>query len=200
MIKYISFKFNFLKKDSPMSSFRPLLLPAMAVLGLSACSSETSTTASSSSTTIERNIMSANSEKLGTLTLKDLGMGGTAVTVSVSGISEGSHAMHFHETGLCEGPDFKSAGGHYNPTNRAHGKKMADGPHAGDMMNIMVDADLNGQVSFVNERVSINGDHGLPAIFDQDGTALILHEKADDYASQPSGAAGARIGCALLKG
>ena len=182
-----------------MSVLKHVIL-ASAVLALTACSSETTSSDTSSPTTVEKDILSADGAKLGTLTLKDLGMGGTAVTVIVEGISEGSHAMHFHETGLCEGQDFKSAGGHYNPNGRAHGKNMADGPHAGDMMNIMVGEDLTGELNLVNDRVSLKGDHNLPALFDADGSAFILHERADDYESQPSGAAGARIGCAVLKG
>ncbi len=183
-----------------MSFLKPVLLAAAsASLALSACSAQSDTDAGNP-TTVERDILSSDGSTLGTLTLKDLGMGGTSVTVSVSGISEGSHAMHFHEFGRCDAPDFKSAGGHYNPNNRSHGKMVADGPHAGDMMNIEVSADLSGQMTVVNDRVSLYGGHDLPAIFDADGTALILHEKADDYKSQPTGAAGGRIGCALLKG
>jgi Cu-Zn family superoxide dismutase len=183
-----------------MSFLKPVITPllsACTVLALAACSAQTESNADKPST-VERDIMSAEGAILGTLTLKDLGMGGTSVSISVSGISEGPHAMHFHEYGKCDAPDFKSAGGHYNPTNRSHGKMVADGPHAGDMMNIDVGADLKGEMQIVNERVSLYANHDLPAIFDEDGTALILHEKADDYKSQPTGAAGGRIGCAVL--
>ncbi|WP_409433768.1 superoxide dismutase family protein [Litorimonas sp. RW-G-Af-16] len=179
-----------------MPYVKPLSLTLTAILALSACSSQD--TASDSPMTIEQPILSTIGNQLGTVTLRDLGADGTEVKVTVTGISEGSHAMHFHETGKCEGPDYASAGGHYNPTNAAHGTKMANGPHAGDMMNIDVMGDLTGQMTVINERVSINGDHGLPPLLDGDGTALIIHEKADDYESQPSGAAGARIGCAVI--
>jgi len=116
------------------------------------------------------------------------------------GISPGAHAMHFHEIGRCDAPDFTSSGGHYNPTSAAHGHKMADGPHAGDMMNVEVAADGTGTFVVTNARVSINGDHGLPALLDGDGTALILHAGEDDYVTQPTGAAGGRIGCAVIGG
>jgi Cu-Zn family superoxide dismutase len=146
-----------------------------------------------------RDIMTANQDSLGTVTLTDLGAQGTEVTVALSGLDgAGIHAMHFHETGLCEAPDFSSAGGHYNPTGMDHGAMTATGPHAGDMMNIEIDSDGNGLMTVINERVSINGDHGLPALFDDNGSALIIHAGADDYVSQPSGAAGPRIGCALI--
>jgi Cu-Zn family superoxide dismutase len=148
---------------------------------------------------LEREILTPTGATLGTVSLKDLGEGGTQVTVTVSGLDgAGTHAMHFHEIGRCEAPSFTSSGGHYNPTNMAHGKLSPDGPHAGDMMNMEVGNDGMGTLTVINERVSINGEHGLPALLDTDGTALIIHEKADDYTTQPTGAAGGRIGCAVL--
>ncbi len=152
------------------------------------------------SETMTQSILSADSTPLGSLTLEDLGAEGTKITVTVAGVSPGAHAMHFHEIGLCDAPDFKSSGGHYNPTQMSHGHKMPDGPHAGDMMNVQVAADGTGTFIVTNDRVSINGNHGLPALLDADGTALILHAGEDDYISQPTGAAGGRIGCAVVGG
>lgn len=172
-------------------------LTSIAILsGLGGCSNTVNT--AMGTTEIEREILTPDGAKLGTLALKTLKNGTTQVTVTVKNISPGVHAMHFHETGLCEGPDFKSAGGHYNPEQMDHGMEMPNGPHAGDMMNITVGADSTASFSVVNKRVSIDGQNNLPALLDEDGSALILHEKADDYTSQPSGAAGARIGCALI--
>ncbi|MFT6269234.1 MAG: Cu-Zn family superoxide dismutase [Alphaproteobacteria bacterium] len=177
-----------------MTNFKTVLL-LTSVCVLAACSPTTAPDTS----VFERTILTATGDTLGTLTLKDLGEGGTEVTVSVSGLdSAGTHAMHFHEFGLCEAPSFTSSGGHKNPMNMAHGKLSADGPHAGDMMNMEVGSDGKGTLTLINELVSINGDHGLPALLDDDGTALIIHEKADDYMTQPTGAAGGRIGCAVL--
>lgn len=148
---------------------------------------------------IERYILTAERTSIGTISLVDVGIHGTKVTVSLSGLQgAGVHAMHFHETGKCESPDFSSAGGHYNPENTNHGAYASGGPHAGDMMNIEVNEDGIGVMTIVNERVSINGQQQLPALFDDDGSALIIHAGADDYESQPSGAAGPRIGCAVL--
>lgn len=148
---------------------------------------------------VTRDILTAAQDSIGTITLTDLGAQGTEVTVELSGLDgAGIHAMHFHETGLCDAPDFSSAGGHYNPTGMSHGTMTPGGPHAGDMMNIEIDSDGKGMMTVINERVSINGDNDLPALFDEDGSALIIHAGADDYTSQPSGAAGPRIGCALL--
>lgn len=152
-----------------------------------------------STSVFEREILTASGDTLGTLSLKDLGEKGTQVTVSVSGLAgAGSHAMHFHEFGLCDAPGFTSSGGHKNPMNMEHGKMAANGPHAGDMMNLEVGSNGEGSLTVINDRVSINGEYGLPALLDAHGTALIIHEKADDYVTQPTGAAGRRIGCAVL--
>ncbi len=173
-----------------------------ATFSLAACSqNEASSPPPSSATDImTQTILSANGTMLGTLELEDLASAGTKITVKVKGISPGPHAMHFHETGKCDAPDFKSSGGHYNPGGVSHGFKVSDGPHAGDMMNVIAAEDGTGTFIVTNERVSINGNHGLPALLDADGTALILHAGQDDYQSQPSGAAGPRIGCAVVGG
>jgi len=118
------------------------------------------------------------------------------VKVEVKGLTPGTRAMHFHEIGRCEAPDFTSSGGHFNPAGVAHGQ-VEDGPHAGDMMNIEIDADGNGSFSVLNDMVSVkSGD--LPALMDADGTALVIHAGPDDYESQPSGAAGPRVACAVI--
>ena len=185
-------------------SSKPAIFSAMiaASLSLAACSQNeaSSPDTANPSRTLTHSISGADGTALGSLLLQDLGADGTKITVSVDGISPGPHAMHFHEIGKCDAPDFKSSGGHYNPTSSSHGHKTAEGPHAGDMMNVEADADGTGTFIVINERVSINGNHGLPALLDADGTALILHAGADDYESQPSGAAGSRIGCAVVGG
>ncbi|WP_416878036.1 superoxide dismutase family protein [Litorimonas sp.] len=146
-----------------------------------------------------RDIMNPEGETIGTVTLTSLGMSGTEVKVDVSGLEQGTHALHFHQTGKCEGPDFASAGGHFNPTDKEHGFDVADGPHAGDMENIDVGINGEGVFTVTNKRVSIrSNDSELPALLDADGAALMIHQKADDYTSQPSGAAGARVGCAVI--
>lgn len=146
-----------------------------------------------------KDIMNPEGETIGTVTLTSLGMGGTEVKVDVSGLEQGTHALHFHQTGKCEGPEFTSAGGHFNPTNKEHGFDVVDGPHAGDMENIDIGVNGEGVFTVTNERVTIRSNESeLPALLDADGAALMIHQKADDYTSQPSGAAGARVGCAVI--
>lgn len=184
---------------NPVKSALSIMLLTTA-FGLASCAQNEASTPEAVAGQLTQTILNANSKALGSLVLEDLGATGTRVTVTVEGISPGAHAMHFHEIGKCVAPDFKSSGGHYNPAGASHGMNMANGPHAGDMMNVDVAADGTGSFIVTNERVSINGDHGLPALMDADGTALILHAGADDYETQPTGAAGGRIGCAVIGG
>ena len=136
-------------------------------------------------------IHNSDGAKIGTLEIEALNEGGVAVKVDVSGLTPGSHAMHFHAIGRCDGPDFKSSGGHYNPSDVPHGE------HAGDMMNVDVSSDGTGKFNVTNGKVNIKTG-SLPALMDSDGTALIIHAGEDDYTSQPSGAAGPRVACALI--
>ncbi|MEA1053403.1 superoxide dismutase family protein [Lamprobacter modestohalophilus] len=119
---------------------------------------------------------------------------GVLLHARLGGLPAGVHAFHIHETGACE-PPFDSAGGHLTAEEaNAHGYLVEDGPHLGDMPNIHVPG--NGRLEIeVMTRVS-DMDKRL---FDRDGAALVIHEGADDYHSQPSGAAGPRIACGVIK-
>ncbi|MFB9374836.1 superoxide dismutase family protein [Algimonas porphyrae] len=144
-------------------------------------------------------VMNTSGAEIGTVTVSDQSAGGVTVTLDVTAITAGAHAVHFHETGRCDGPDFTSAGGHYNPMGNNHGFDAdAPNPHAGDMPN--VEAPQSGVVQTVieNERVSLSPREGMAPLFDANGTAFIIHADADDYVSQPTGAAGSRIACAVI--
>ena len=116
--------------------------------------------------------------------------------VQVSGLTEGTHAVHLHETGTCEGPGFQSAGGHWNPQGNQHGRDNPQGSHLGDLANMTVSADGTGRSDFIVEGVSLNS--GQYMLEDADGTALLIHAGADDYQTDPSGDAGDRVACAVL--
>lgn len=112
----------------------------------------------------------------------------------LSGLSEGEHAIHIHQTADCSAADGSSAGGHWNPTNEPHGKWGAsEGYHKGDIGNFNADADGNAKVEFETDEWCIGCDDENKNIL---GKGVIVHQGVDDYTSQPSGAAGARVSCA----
>jgi superoxide dismutase, Cu-Zn family len=105
------------------------------------------------------------------------------------------HAIHFHETGKCE-PPFRSAGGHFNPTKKAHGMMDQGGLHAGDLPNLIVPK--SGKLTFEVFAEDLTLAAGPNTVLDGDGTALIIHAKRDDYHTQPSGDAGDRMACGAI--
>ena len=122
---------------------------------------------------------------------------GVLLEVEMEGLSPGWHGFHVHETGQCKTPDFKSAGGHFNPGNTGHGFLARKKPHAGDMPNIFVGDDGKARFQFLVEDVTLRD--GKRALLDKDGSAIMVHSKADDFRSQPSGDAGDRVACAEAK-
>lgn len=114
---------------------------------------------------------------------------------ALMGLPPGTHALHFHEVGKCE-PPFKSAGGHFNPTKKNHGVMDPGGLHAGDLPNLIIPK--SGKLDFELFAEDLTLAEGPNTVLDADGTALVLHAKADDYKSQPSGDAGDRIACGTI--
>jgi superoxide dismutase, Cu-Zn family len=108
------------------------------------------------------------------------------------GIAPGTHAIHIHEVGQCE-PPFKSAGAHFNPTGKKHGFLDKQGDHAGDLPNIHVPKNAPLSVEFLITEVSLAS--GKANLSDADGFAIVIHEKADDYKTDPAGDSGDRIAC-----
>ena len=117
------------------------------------------------------------------------------LTVDIEKASPGLHAVHIHATGDCSAPDGTSAGGHWNPTDEAHGRWGGDSFHLGDLGNIPVGADGTGYI----ERTTDLWDMGTGSDRDIVGKAIIVHAGEDDFTSQPAGAAGARIGCGVIE-
>lgn len=114
---------------------------------------------------------------------------GTLVRIAFTGVPPGPHALHVHETGVCQG-DFASAGGHFNPAGAAHGYWHEGGPHGGDLPTVFIPQAGETTVSVFSERLRVDD-----TLLDDDGAALVLHAKADDYRSQPAGDSGDRIAC-----
>ncbi len=120
--------------------------------------------------------------------------GGVEVTISVEGLTPGDHGWHVHEKGDCSAPDAKSAGDHFNPENHKHGAPDAAEHHAGDFGNLTAGKDGKATKTFTMKGVTVTD--GPSSVV---GRALIVHDKQDDLKTQPSGNAGARVACGVIK-
>ncbi|MES2493496.1 MAG: superoxide dismutase family protein [Pseudomonadota bacterium] len=121
---------------------------------------------------------------------------GYRLSGTLQGLPAGVHGIHLHMVGVCDAPEFTSAGGHLNPAGRKHGALNPAGAHLGDLPNITASADGLAQlnVELPGSRTDLDRD-----LFDHDGTALVAHAIADDYLTDPSGNSGSRVACGVLK-
>ncbi|MGJ8536655.1 MAG: superoxide dismutase family protein [Parasphingopyxis sp.] len=122
---------------------------------------------------------------------------GIRVVLRARGMAPGVKAAHIHMTGQCEGPGFASAGGHWNPLGREHGRENPGGQHMGDMPNLIVGQDGMGLLEVIITGGRI--DQGRAPLLDEDGAALMIHAGPDDYRSDPAGDAGPRIACGVIE-
>lgn len=136
-------------------------------------------------------LRTADGKDVGRATVREVA-GGLRVTIDARFMPPGMHGAHLHTVGRCEGPGFESAGGHWNPGMTRHGSMNPQGPHAGDLPNLMVGADGRGTLGVNLAGASFDG------LLDADGAALVVHANADDMMTDPSGSSGARIACGVL--
>lgn len=121
---------------------------------------------------------------------------GVGVTIAATGLPPGVHGVHLHAVGACDAPTFESAGAHWNPTGRHHGRDNPQGSHLGDLANLNIGADGGGESIFAIGAARLS--EGASAIMDADGASLVVHAKPDDYKTDPSGDSGDRIACAVV--
>lgn len=124
--------------------------------------------------------------------------GNLLVNINAQNMSKGPHGVHIHATGKCEGPDFKSAGGHWNPGDKEHGFDNPKGAHMGDFFNLDIGEDGTGSLEATIAGGSLK--EGESALLDADGAAFVVHEGPDDFKTDPSGESGGRLACGVFKG
>jgi len=143
-------------------------------------------------------IKNGTGEDVGSATFKAVKKG-VKVEVKLKNFPIGMHGVHIHQNAKCEGPDFKSAGPHFNPDGKQHGFENPMGHHNGDIpVNVAVDENHAGEATFVMTAVSL--DKSAPnSLFLNGGTSIVVHEKADDMKTDPSGNSGNRIACGVIQ-
>ena len=140
-------------------------------------------------------VKDAQGKDVGTIVLWQKGPG-VGLKLRLHDLPPGEHGIHFHQNPKCDAPDFKSAGPHFNPDAKKHGLENPEGHHAGDMQNFTVDAKGKADAKLEDKDVTLGDD--AHSLFSNGGTAIVIHAKADDMKTDPSGNSGDRIACGVI--
>ncbi|CAG9620997.1 superoxide dismutase family protein [Sutcliffiella rhizosphaerae] len=146
-------------------------------------------------TTLDVELYNADGDSLGVAKVSE-DSGGVKIELNLEGLPPGEHGVHIHETGLCDPPDFKTAGNHFNPDDKEHGLMHPEGAHVGDLPNIIVKDDGTVIAELIAPEATLKD--GKTSLFGKDGTAIIITETPDDGMTQPTGDSGERIACGLI--
>ena len=195
-----------------MRFIQPLLI--LLILGIAACQNDNTSdgsavpaaegpaeaksaaeTAESASATAD--FHNAEAALVGTATFTQAA-DGVLVRVEFNNLQAGPHALHIHDSGLCEPPEFTSAGDHFNPDGKEHGFNNPNGPHAGDLPNFTVAEDGKASLETLNPRVSLQ-QGAANSLLKPGGTSLVIHMGTDDYQTDPAGDSGERIACGVVQ-
>ena len=143
-------------------------------------------------------LKTSTGQDAGTATFRETVKGKLHIKLDLKNLPEGDHAVHIHQNPVCDAPDFKGAGGHFNPDKKQHGTKNPMGHHAGDLPeNIAVGMDGTANKTFTVNYLSLNPD-APNSILANGGTSIMVHAKADDMLTDPTGNAGNRIACGVI--
>jgi Cu-Zn family superoxide dismutase len=170
---------------------------ALSLLALGACAMSGSKPAESSAPSVaaRAELRDAGGASKGTAIVTQMS-GGIRLVIDASGLPAGAHGFHIHSIGKCDAPDFATAGPHWNPTGKAHGRDAPGGMHMGDLPNLIVGTDGSGRLEATISGATIDG--SATPLLDTDGAAIVIHAGADDYRTDPSGNSGARVACGLF--
>ncbi len=167
------------------------------ILSLAACGGNGAGSELEPAESIARaSLMGADQTQYGEVIIGE-GDGGLLVQIKAEGLSPGPRGVHIHGVGKCEGPDFKSAGGHWNPSEKEHGFDNPKGAHMGDFFNLEIGEDGTGSVEATIEEGSLK--EGPNALMDADGAAFVVHAGPDDLKTDPSGESGGRVACGVFE-
>lgn len=186
-----------------MTAIVPFSRCAILALVLVACSRTPSPSTQAGPPAGFATLRDATGRSVGTASVFPASGGGVRIRVSANGLTPGMHGIHVHAVGTCDGSTqtaFSSAGGHFNPTGKQHGRQNPNGWHGGDLPNLVVDASGNGSLDAVAESLTI--DSGAGALLDADGSAIVIHANPDDERTdagpQGPGNSGARVACGVI--
>lgn len=173
---------------------RVLMLVGSAGLALAACSKDemaTGTPVAGGASAVAM-LRTAGGAEVGRATATEVA-GGVRFTIDASGMPAGTRGAHVHMTGRCDAPDFATAGPHWNPTAAKHGTMNPQGPHQGDLPNLVIGSDGRGTVGATVPGAT------MAALLDADGAAMVVHAQADDLRTDPSGNSGVRVACGVFQ-
>ena len=143
------------------------------------------------------NLINADGYKIGEANFAEAPDGGVTMDLFAWDLPPGVYGMHIHDSGFCDTPEFQAAGGHFNPYGRKHGLQNPQGPHAGDLPNLVVPP--NGRVSLLVVLRQVTLKEGVNSLLRPEGTSLVIHRDPDDQTSDPSGNSGARMACGIIR-